>query len=247
MLGGTFTTKHMMSYFCGKLVDDPYSDLQSNERAIALPDRGIGPLNETYEAVRETIRSIKAETGKRILVGGISQGGRIAVQLGLEREVDGVISYAGPQGGLKFDDKRLQFRTSLKMAGLVAKYTSEYSDFSKLPVARDLAYGSDSMLAHEQALATDWPADIPLWVIGASRDLIVAPESVFGFCPQAKERVVLPGVAVPRLGQVALRHGSDVPHTIEPLIGSFTTHLSLTRSSAAVRLMNSVQSDMSVS
>lgn len=168
VIGGTGITGTMMAQYYGRLASAvPSADIPRQDRLFALFDKGLGPIDETYQELTDRVGQLRNNLDSQPIVAvGHSQGGIHAAQLGLDGKVDAVVTLASPiNGGLD---------PSAPLAAPARYY------FGNPKIERDIVRGSAYMEAFNEHLATDWPAQMPLHVVAATWDELVPSYTQFG-------------------------------------------------------------------
>ncbi len=184
-IGGLLTVKRL-AFWYAPLLNDKTTDLPPAKRFIAPPDRGIAEPGEIQKRTTELLECIYERLDRRrMFLIGHSLGGLIATSIALDRPdlVDEVASLGGAQSGYKHETPA----TLALRHGLGNPKEAEH-----------LRHDSPFMQEHQEKMANEWPAGVPLHLIASPSDaLIIPPHGLEVNLPEGRrldKRLVVPPI-----------------------------------------------------
>ncbi|HET7060000.1 MAG TPA: alpha/beta hydrolase [Candidatus Saccharimonadales bacterium] len=229
-IGGLLSVKQQWPFYA-PLLKDSSCELGIRNRFFAIPDRGLGTIEETYGKLEEKlIETHERLDGQRAVLAGHSLGGLMTTMLALEHpdKVSDAVCMAGLQEGIKYDT------LTTHALRLLLRHP---------PGEEDIGYDSDFMTRHKERIAKEWSPDTSLHLVSPSYDdLLLHPQGLRVELPdgqKSQKRVVgppLPGA------EFVLRRIPGMPKDVK-LLGSpiLVGHIDLVISWSMLRYARGVR------
>lgn len=226
-IGGLLTIKRLAFWYAPILKDDT-TDLPPAKRFIAPPDRGIGKPEEIQKKSTELLERIYERLNRRrVFLVGHSLGGWIATAIAVDRPdlVEGVMSLGGVHSGY---DRETPATLALRH-GLGNPKEAEH-----------LRHDSPFMMEHQEKMASEWPAGVPLHLIASPSDvLVVPPHGLHVALPEGRQpdkRLVVPPL---RAAEWAIRRSFGISKDVKSIrTWHPTEHVNLPRVPAVIEHAN---------
>ena len=149
VIGGTAAPKEAYPLYA-PILNSVHSSIPAQERYFPLPNKGLGPVMDTLEELRDRVCPLVRNLDEKPIVVGHSQGGVHAAMLGSYGLASVVVSLASPHGGMR-------------SLGVIESLS---------PAAHDLDAHSDFIAVHRDELA-NYRSDVALHTVNATFDQIV--------------------------------------------------------------------------
>lgn len=222
-IGGLLTVKRV-AFWYNSLLEDEFTDLPPAKRFVAPPDRGIGEPEEILKRTIDHLEKVFDRLDRRrMFLSGHSLGGLLATMAAVERPdlVGGVVSLGGAHAGYSRETPA----TLALRHGLGNPKEAEH-----------LRHDSPFMQEHQEKMASEWPADVPLHIISSPSDVLVVPPHGFDVAlpagRQPDKRLVVPPL---RAAEWAIRRGFKIPDDVKPIrTWHPTEHVNLPRVPAII-------------
>lgn len=242
IIGGTLATPVAMEPLYGYLAGDKDSEIPLRERLFALKDGGLGPMEETYQDIRERVLDFKSRHGAEIVAGGHSQGAVHLGRLVMEGVVDNAVMYAGPHKGLSVDTNSAGMRMiKFALGGMAWPMGLSDRYIASAPAVDDISSESEYMRKYQEMLAHNYPADSNTLFITATRDMVVPSWSATGVSPELAKNV---RVIIPHLGKFAVWGHSDVSREVRPISNMFPTdHITMNLAPASRKAIEKIRAN----
>jgi len=229
VIGGLLTVKRFVPLYRQLLDRDDSTDLPAEERFIPPPEQGLGEVEYMEAELAERLEALHDKAGGlKLFLVGHSLGGFMAVRAALMRPdmVAGVVSMAGVHDGAEMDPRK-----PVGVAGFALRHA-----LGDPREAVHLQHDSPFMHEHRERVASEWPSDVPFYVISTALDCLVVPPRGYGMeMPEGQkpeEKLVVPNL--PGAEWLA-RRALGIPCQVEALRARFVPgHVTLPLSPTAI-------------
>lgn len=226
-IGGLLSFKRQWPFY-QPLLKDSNCEVPVQERFLAVPDGGRGPIDEMHDQLAEDLTDAHEKLdGQRFVLAGHSLGGLMATMLALEHsdKIAGAICVAGAQEGIRRETPSSLFlRAALRHP----------------PGEKHIKHDSEFMMDHKSRVATEWPADTPLHLVSATYDdLLLHPQGLQLELPdsQTPERRI---IAPPGMSWL-YRRIPGMPKDVEFIPSYPVGHIDIVRSPALLAYVRRVR------
>jgi len=170
VIGGLLTIKQLSPLYMPLLKLDKTSSGPAHKRFVPPPQRGLGTVAGMTTELNTTLLRLHERHGKKLDLVGHSLGALMAMLATLENPdiVASATFIGGAHEGIK---KETAATTALRRA------------VGNPPEAALLQHDSGFMDEQHARVASDWPADVPMYVYATVLDELIVPPQGFGLRP----------------------------------------------------------------